>query len=336
MKVAIIGASSLTGNKLIEILAKHPKADVAFAFSKTYAGQNVSSLYPENESDITYVSFDEDKIAQCDVIFSCLPHGKSMSILPTLTSPEKLIIDLGADFRIPADVFKKWYDEEHKAKKQTPATYGLSEIFAGEIKESKFIANPGCYPTTVLLALAPLLKQNIELKNIGVYSLSGRSGAGRDNAKQYATEGENVFSYKDPYNHQHIGEMEYVGSMIGAGPLKLYYFSPHVVTNIYQGMHTTLTASCELESAQSLLSIYESFYSEQPFVSVKKVSGQKLNLNSVVNKNDCLIGLDYDKVTKRLYIISIIDNLVKGASGQAIQNMNLALGFKQTLGLKED
>lgn len=327
-KVAIIGASSLTGQKLIEILSKHPQAEVGLAVSKTFAGQFV----PWCEY-LKYELFELDNLKQFDVIFSCLPHGKSMSILPQLVNEDKLVIDLGADFRLPPDIFAKWYETEHLAKDTTPATYGLSEIFAEDIKKSNFIANPGCYPTSVLLALAPLLAQKTKLEDVSVFSLSGRSGAGREKAVEFAKQKGNVFSYKSPYKHQHIGEMEYIASKISHSSFKLFSFTPHVICDVNQGMYTSIVCKCGLDN---VLKIYNEFYEDQPFIKISDVQDKQLNLTDAVNTNNCLIALDYNQDNKRLYIISVIDNLVKGASGQAVQNMNLALGWKQSLGLKED
>ncbi len=326
-KVAIIGATSLTGEKLIEVLSNHPKAEVALATSNTYAGKPVAGL------DLKYEPLDIDKVKKCDIVFSCLPHSKSMSILPSLVSEVELVVDLGADFRTPADSFKKWYGFEHEAKELTPATYGLSEVFAEEIKKANFIANPGCYPTSFLLAIVPLLEGKVDLEDVTVFSLSGRSGAGRKKANEFAEEKENAFSYEDPYNHQHIGEMEYIASKLKGEQFELFAFSPHVLSDVFQGMHTTIVAKCEMDSYEQLVDIYKNYYKGQPFIKIEQVQGNKLDMASVVNTNNCIIGLDYDKNPKRLYIISIIDNLVKGASGQAIQNMNLAMGWDQKLGL---
>jgi len=325
--VAIIGAASLTGEKLIEILNSHPKAEVALATSNTFAGKAVSG------SNIKYEVLDIQKIKEHDVIFSCLPHGKSMEILPSLVEAGKLVIDLGADFRTPADVFKKWYGTEHKAKDKTPATYGLSEVFTEEIKGSNFIANPGCYPTSVLLALAPLLSAKVKLEDINISSLSGYSGAGREQAKKLAEQKGNAFSYKNPYNHQHIGEMEHYASVVSGTPLKLFSFSPTVLCDVFQGMHTTIVGKCMLDSAQQLMEMFDSYYDGQPFIKIHSLKDKQLGIKDVFKSNDCLISLDYNLGNKRLYIISVIDNLVKGASGQAVQNMNLALGLQATTGL---
>lgn len=338
MKVAIIGASSLTGNKLIEILAKHPKAELAVATSQTFVGKPLGSLYLKK--DLTFEAFEIEKVNECDVVFSCLPHGKSMEILPQILSEDKVVIDLGADFRTPADVFKKWYDEEHKAKEQAPATYGLSEVFTDEIKQSKFIANPGCYPTSVLLALAPLLNANIKLNNISIFSMSGRSGAGREKAIDYSRNKENAIQYKS-VGHQHVGEMEYIGSSIGDNKLSILSFHPHVLTGLFKGMLTNILVHCVLDSEQKIVETYEKYYADQPFIELKKVDNEtELSIKDVVSNdkdnNSCLLGLRYDEQKKVFYITSVIDNLMKGASGQAVQNMNLALGFEQTLGLKED
>jgi len=326
-KIAIIGAASLTGEKLIEILSSHPKVALTLATSNTFAGQPVAGL------DIEYEPLVVQKVKEHDIIFSCLPHGKSMEILPSLVDEGKLVIDLGADFRTPFDVFEKWYTTEHLAKDKTPATYGLSEVFAEDIKKSSFIANPGCYSTSVLLALAPLLNAKVRLEDINICSLSGRSGAGRKQANELGKQKGNAFSYKNPYNHQHIGEMEYFASIISGQPFALFSFSPTVLCDVFQGMHTTIVAKCEIASADKLKGIYESFYEGKPFVKIFYHKDKQLSLKDAVNTNDCLIALDYNSDNKRLYIISVIDNLVKGASGQAVQNMNLALGWEQTLGL---
>lgn len=327
-KVAIVGAASLTGDRLIKILNKHPETDVVLATSETFANKEIKSMA------IKYSSLNVNDINGYDVVFSCLEHGKSMEYLPKVAQQNELVIDLAADFRTPADVFEKWYDLEHQAKDNTPQTYGLSEVFAKEIAESKFIANPGCYPTSVLLALAPILINRINITDISIFSLSGRTGAGREKAKQLKEQGENVFSYKDPYGHPHIGEMEFIGSKLLGKDFKLFLFEPNVLCNVERGIRTTIAAKCELKSDNVLLDIFNEYYNDQPFIDVKLISdGSQITLQDNVKTNKCSIGLRYDKQIKRLYIISVIDNLVKGASGQAVQNMNLALGFDQTMGL---
>ncbi len=326
-KIAIIGAASLTGNKLIEILNNHPKAKVALATSQTFAGQAVTG------TNLSYKPLNLDEIAGCDVVFSCLPHGKSIKMLPQLADMGKLVIDLGVGFRTPADLFEKWYGLKHEAAGKTPATYGLSEVFAEEIAQSKFIANPGCYPTSILLVLAPLLKQKIVLEDVSIFSLSGRSGAGREKAIELEKQGENVFSYKDPYSHQHIGEIEFIGSKLFENNFKLFLFEPNVLCNVLQGIRSTIVAKADLVSVEALHDLFADYYKDQPFVKVKKINdGSQITLQDNVGSNNCSIGLQYDKQTKRLYIISVIDNLIKGASGQAVQNMNIAMGWKQELG----
>jgi len=327
-KVAVIGAASVTGDRLMNILKKHPKVDVALVTSEYFAGKECKG------TNLKFTSLNVDEIKGLDIVFSCLPHGKSMTIFPQLIGEVGLLIDLGADFRLPVDIFEEWYKAPHQAKDKTPATYGLSEVFAEDIKKSNFIANPGCYPTSVLLALAPLLDAKVKLEDINICSLSGRSGAGRKQAKELAKQEGNAFSYKNPYNHQHIGEMEYYASAVSGTPLKLFSFSPTVLCDVFQGMHTTIVGKCELASVDKLMEMYKDYYKGQPFIKTHFLKDKQLGLKDAVNSNDCLISLDYNSDNKRLYIISVIDNLVKGASGQAVQNMNLALGWKQTIGLQ--
>lgn len=331
-KVAIIGASSLTGTKLMNILKKHHKVDVVLVTSEYFAGKVFEG------TELNYTSLKEANFTDIDVIFSCQEHGKSMEYLPKLVQQGRIVIDLAADFRVSADVFEYWYKKTHLAEDLTPATYGLSEVFKEEIAQSEFIASPGCYPTSVLLALAPLLKKNISLNNVNVVSLSGRSGAGRKKAKEYAKDEQNAIKYKS-LAHQHIGEMQFHGSLIGDKKLTIQAFHPHVLTDVHSGMLTTVIAQCDVESEEELLKIYKEYYEGQSFIKLlKKVDNStQISIKDVVTKNKninkCLIGLHYDEENKVLHATSVIDNLVKGASGQAVQNMNLALGWDQKLGL---
>lgn len=334
-KIAIIGVASLTGDRLMKILDKHPMVDVDLVTSEYFAGRDYTSK-------LKYIALNDADFTDTEIIFSCQEHGKSMGYLPNLVTQGKLVIDLAADFRTPAHNFIDWYKKEHLAPDLTPATYGLCEVFKEEIAESKFIASPGCYPTSVLLALAPLLKSSIDLENVNVVSLSGRSGAGRKKAKEYEKDKGNVVKYKS-VAHQHIGEMQYCGSLIGDKELNVQAFHPHVLTDVFRGMITTVIAQCRVESEEKLLEIYQEYYEGQPFIKLKKVDNStQISIKDIVMKdknddyitnNNCLIGLHYDADKGVLHATSVIDNLIKGASGQAVQNMNIAMGWDQTLGL---
>lgn len=345
-KVGIIGASGYTGAELIRLLVNHKKVEVTYVTSETHKGKQVSQLYP-NLASITELKFESFNVEQAkkkaDVLFVALPHGKPMKIIPKLLAKNKKIIDLSGDFRLQSKAeYKKWYGKNHMATNLLgEAVYGLPEVNRASIKKASFITNPGCYPTSVLLALAPVLKEKlIFTQDIIVDSLSGVTGVGRTPSSEvhFCTMAENISSYKVGGVHQHIPEMEQEMRKIAEEEVKIS-FTPHLAPFL-RGIYSTIYADLKEKKDKSefntteLLEIYKEFYRNEPFVKILK-EGSYPEAKAVAGSNYCHIGLEVDQRCERVIVVSAIDNLVKGASGQAIQNMNLMCGFKETEGLEQ-
>jgi len=340
VKVGIIGASGYTGAELLRLLTNHPEVKISYVTANKYAGQKVSTLYPNfyGICDLTFEKFDLDVAKEkAELFFVALPHGTAMDIVPGLLGENLKVIDLSGDFRFPKkDVYESWYKMSHKHPELLgTAVYGLVEMNREKIKGSNFISNPGCFPTGSTLGIAPLLKEEIIFENdIIVDALTGVSGAGRGTKEgaHYCSCDENVSSYKIGGTHQHIPEMEQEMGKILSKEIKLT-FAPHLAS-FSRGIYSTIY--CKLKkniSTEELLKIYDDFYKDDYFVKVLP-KGVYPEVKSVAGSNFCQIGLEADKRTGRVIVVSAIDNLVKGASGQAIQNMNLMCGFDEKEGLE--
>jgi len=284
------------------------------------------------EDDIECENLAED----LDVAFLALPHGKSAPLAKKLYEKGVKVIDLGADFRLKSlDDYKNWYELEHECPELlTESVYGLPEIYKELIKKNSIIANPGCYPTSVILGLAPLLANKlIKLDNIIIDSKSGISGAGKTLTQQthYPDMNDNLLAYKVG-NHRHTPEIEQELGLLGGAKIQVN-FTPHLIpmnrgilSTIYTQGDKSLT-NCELEK------IYKEYYQDCPFIRIRDQNNLP-QTKWVYGSNFCDMAPIYDERTGRLIIISAIDNLVKGASGQAIQNMNLMFGLEETTGLR--
>jgi len=270
-----------------------------------------------------------------DVAFLALPHRVSFGIVPDLLKAGTKVIDLSADFRLKsATIYEKWYGEKHTAAALLPdAVYGLPEIYRYEIRKAALVANPGCYPTSVILGLAPAVRAGvIDLSSIIIDSKSGISGAGRKAANEYfKSEHPNVKPYNIAGGHRHIPEIEQELSRVAGETLKVT-FTPHVIP-MERGMLSTIYANLsEKVSSAKALDLYKDFYKKEPFVQVLP-EGEIPKIKDVTGENFCDIGLRVDERTGRLVVVSAIDNLLKGASGQAVQNMNIMFGFDEKEGL---
>lgn len=334
MKVAILGATGFTGEKLIEILLNHPKVEISYICAKVDQAQKFSDIFPhfKNRLDIICDNPDLDQAAtSAEVIFLALPHKVSCLVAPFFLKKKKLVIDLSADYRLKdTKVYEEFYLGQHKDPGNLKAAvYGLPEFFKEKIKKTKLIANPGCYPTVSILSLAPLLKEGLA-KNIIIDAKSGISGAGRKAALEYhyAHLNGNLFGYK-PFNHQHLPEIEQILSEISQKKVAVR-FTPHVIP-AERGILVTIYADLTKDFGEGKLnSLYAKYYQKAPFV---RLFGQKLpQLKDVINTNFCDIGFQIKN--KKIVIVSVIDNLIKGAAGQAVQNMNIVLGWAESLGLK--
>ena len=333
MKVAVIGATGFTGEKLIEILLNHPKVEISYISAVLDKELAFSELFPKfkNRLNLVCKKLDLAKAsAAADIIFLALPHKVSFSIAPYFIKKKKTVIDLSADYRIKdAKVYEAFYKAKHldlgNLKK---AAYGLPEFFRKDIKEAKLIANPGCYPTATILSLGPLLKEGF-IKDVIVDAKSGITGAGRRASLDYhyAHLNGNLFCYK-PFGHQHLPEMNQILSKISGKKVSLR-FSPHVIPVERGILITAYTTLIKTASEAKIKSVYRKYYKNEHFV--RFFDKTLPQLKDVVGSNFCDIGFKLEG--KDIVIVGAIDNLIKGASGQAVQNMNILLGLDETMGL---
>ncbi len=327
ISAAIIGGSGYTGGELLRLLLQHQFVEVSYITSKTHKGKPVTYLHPNLNgfTDLVFCSESVESIAaKVDVIFFCLPHGISMNEVPKAVGKAK-IIDLSGDFRIKdVSTFEKYYKVKHTQKKLLKdAVYGLPELNKFKILHASIVANPGCYPTGALLALIPLYKKGLLKGQIIVNSVTGSSGSGykpKINA-HHPIRSQNFKAY-GTFKHRHEPEIQ-----AQLGNSSEIVFSPHSAP-ISRGIFTTIYVNLAKELSEGeVQAIFEQYYKEDFFIRIV----EEVNLNVVKNTNFCDIG--FKLCGTKLAIFSAIDNLVKGASGQAVQNMNLMFGFKETEGL---
>ncbi|MFH1217895.1 MAG: N-acetyl-gamma-glutamyl-phosphate reductase [Pseudomonadota bacterium] len=338
IRVGIVGASGYTGGELARILALHPEAEICVATSRQYAGKKLSVAYPHLAGIADIVCEDvkiEDLVDRADLFFTAVPHQTAMALVPQILEAGKKVVDLSADFRIddPA-VYEEWYQAHTAREYLDEAVYGLPELNRDRIAGARLVANPGCYPTSIILALAPLLKKGlVRTDTIIADSKSGTSGAGR--SAQVGTlfcEVTDGFRAYKVAQHRHTPEIEQeLGKL--AGSKLTVSFTPHLLP-ISRGILSTVYASLVKGiDQQELVSIYNDFYRDEKFVRVCP-SGVFPATQYVRGSNYCDIGFKYDPRTGRVVLLSAIDNLVKGAAGQAVQNMNLVCGLGESLGLE--
>ncbi len=343
-KVAVVGASGYAGGELLRILSRHPGVQLTVAVSETYAGKPITASFPNLAGHLPQMKFssygDGLELLSCDVVFLAQENGKAMHLAPGLIEAGCKVIDLSADFRF-RDHTK--YEGIYKTTHVSPelnqaAVYGLPELFAEQIKTAQLVGNPGCYPTASLLALAPLIENDlIDPLQIIIDAKSGVSGAGR--AKfgldyHFAEINESVTAYNISGKHRHTPEIEAALSvMTGIKEIPIT-FTPHLIP-ITRGMLSTVYAKLtRTNSTEDLLEMYQSRYTTSSFVVISE-EGTLPATKHTLGSNRCHIGLSVDNRTNRVTVISVIDNLVKGAAGQAVQNLNLMCGFEETAGLLE-
>ena len=337
LKVGIYGASGYTGQELLRLLIGHPDADVVAITSRKFKGMPVSDVYPAfaGMTDLKFAdSSPKYLVSSCDVVFLALPHGEAMRVVPEFVAAGVKVIDLSADFRLrDVSVYEAWYKTHTAPDLVGKAVYGLPELYRDNIKGSDLVANPGCYPTSILLGLAPLLKEGrIDLSSIIADAKSGVSGAGRDLqlGSLFCEVNEGFKAYKIG-SHRHTPEIEQELGRIADTAITIS-FTPHLVP-VNRGILSTIYANLkERVSEAEVIDIYQRFYADEKFVRIC-TAGILPNISSVRGSNVCDIGCVVDERTGRVVVVSVIDNLVKGASGQAIQNMNLMCGLPEGAGL---
>ena len=336
LKVSIVGASGYSGAELLKILLRHTHARVEKLFANSSAGKRVADVYPAfaQRVDASYEPYTLDAACTSDAVFIALPSGEAMNIVPELLSRGKRIIDFGGDFRLrDATVYQQFYKHEHKAASLlSQAVYGLPELNREQITSAKLVANPGCYPTGAILPLIPILKEGlIEPKGIAVNSLSGVSGAGRSASTDLSfTEiNESVKAYKVGV-HQHIPEINQTLSDATEQSVSVT-FVPHLLP-ITRGIYTSIYATLKRTvNEQDVLAAYNTYYAKEPFVRFSSTAIPEIK--NVNHTNYIDIGFRVYAENNQLIVLSALDNLVKGAAGQAVQNMNLMFGFDETEGL---
>ena len=337
LKVGIIGGSGYTGIELLRILHQHPSAKVHAITSRALSGKKLCEVFPNMHgiSNLSYLLPDDEKLFECDIVFFATPHGVAMNNAGIFLERNIKVVDLGADFRITdAGIWSNWYNMEHTQESLlSEAVYGQPEINRNSIKGARLIANPGCYPTAVLLALKPLLENNlIDTSNIIADCTSGASGAGRS-ANQATLLCEITESFK-PYGvsgHRHFPEIKQELESISGSPIGLT-FTPHLLP-MSRGIEATIYVDL-IDSNSDILSCFENAYKNEEFVKILP-EGVYPETRSVRSSNYCQISVQYVKHSNKLVIMSVIDNLGKGAAGQAIQNMNLMFGLDENSGLLE-
>jgi len=334
IKVGIVGGTGYTGVELLRLLARHPEAELAAITSRADAGTPVSRMFPSlrGHVDLNFVHPDHAHLDQCDVVFFATPHGIAMQQGQALLDAGVKIIDLAADFRIK-DVaeWEKWYGMSHSSPKLVAeAVYGLPEINREELRGARLVANPGCYPTAVQLGLIPLLEARlVDDAHLIADAKSGVSGAGRKEeiANLFCEAGDSFKAY-GVKGHRHLPEIRQ-GLALAAGHAVGLTFVPHL-TPMIRGIHATLYA--RLNKDADVQALYEQRYAGEVFVDVMP-AGSHPDTRSVRGANTCRIALHRPQGGDTVVVLSVIDNLVKGAAGQAVQNMNIMFGLPESTAL---
>jgi len=333
IKVGIIGISGYSGRELLRLLLDHPYAEVIYVSAHTSAGP-VADIWPEfaGKTDLVCNQYDVTEAAKADLIFLATPHTVSMRFAPELLERKTRVIDMSGDFRLSsAEEYVKWYKTPHHAAPHllNDVVYGLPEIYAERIKGAHLVANPGCYPTASILSVAPLAKLGID--SIDIDAKSGVSGAGIIHTERLLSDMKDNFKAYRVLAHQHSPEIVEQISFLAGRPLPIA-FVPHLLP-IERGIFTTVYVRLQKSLAQpAAQAMFEDFYRSAAFVEVVP-ENTDLELRSVVGTNNTQIHVAADPEQKLLVITNAIDNLIKGASGQAIQNFNLIYGFDQRTGI---
>ncbi len=337
-RIAVVGASGYTGVELLRLLSRHPEVQLVCVTSRQHAGQKVTDVFPslQGSLELTFTDVDPAVLAQqADLVFTAVPHQTAMGMIPQLLDAGCRVVDLSADFRIKdVSVYEDWYQPHTAAELLAEAVYGLPELYRDQVPAARLVANPGCYPTSIALALAPLLEQElIDPTTIIVDSKSGTSGAGRAAKVDtlFCEVNEGFKAYGLP-RHRHTPEIEQTLTALAKRAVTIS-FTPHLLP-VNRGILSTCYASTKgAITLDAVHEVYAARYADEPFVRVLP-KGALPNVAQVNGSNFCDIGLVVDDRTGRVVVVSTIDNLVKGAAGQAVQNMNLMLGLKENAGLQ--
>lgn len=337
-RVAIIGASGYTGVELSRILVNHPHIELSAVTSRQFAGKPISEVFPNLRSRVDLVCEDlsVDEIChRADVVFTAVPHKTAMDLVPQLLQNGKKVIDLSADFRLrDKKTYEEWYQAHSSPDYITEAVYGLPELYREQIKTAALVANPGCYPTSIILGLMPLLKNRvIDPTSIIADSKSGTSGAGRaaQLGSLFCEVHDGFKAYKIGGTHRHTPEIEQELRVLAQEDITIS-FTPHLLP-IARGILSTIYAPLQPDIAQAdIRNYYKQAYDKERFVRLLPVDNFPAT-QYVRGSNFCDINFSIDKRTNRIIVISAIDNVVKGAAGQAVQNMNIMLGFEESTGL---
>lgn len=338
IRVGIVGGTGYTGAELLRLLAAHPQVEVAAITSRSEEGRSVCELYPSLRGvlELKFTTPDVERLAECDVVFFATPHNVAMRMMPELMAKDVKVVDLSADFRIrDAELWSQWYGEPHAAPELIKeAVYGLPEFNREKIRSAKLIACPGCYPTSVQLGLMPLLENGwIDASDIIANCASGVSGAGRQaKVAMLMSEVSDSFKAYAASGHRHMPEIRQGLSDMAGSDVGLV-FVPHLLPMI-RGIHATLYSmpNDTMPSLEKVQAAFEERYQLEPFVDVMPL-GSHPETRFVKGANVCRIALHQPKDSDRLVVLSVIDNLTKGAAGQAIQNMNIICGLDESAGL---
>ena len=336
VKVGIVGGTGYTGVELLRLLAQHPRAELAVITSRKEAGMPVSDMFPNlrGHVDLKFTEPRGEALAACDVVFFATPNGVAMNETRALYDAGVRVVDVAADFRIKdVALWEQWYKMKHACPELVAeAVYGLPEINRAQIREARIIANPGCYPTAVQLGFLPLVETGqVDLQHLIADAKSGVSGAGRKAEVHtlFAEATDNFKAYGVP-GHRHLPEISQGLAQMAGKPVKLV-FTPHL-TPMIRGIHATLYVG--LAGELDLQGLFEKRYANEPFVDVLP-PGSHPETRSVRGANVCRIAVHRPQNGDIAVVLSVIDNLVKGASGQAVQNMNIMFDFPETMGLTQ-
>ncbi len=332
IRVGIIGATGYTGLELVRILKNHPHVNITYLASKSFAGEPMNQHFPFITGKFMLEEIDLEKIkSNCDVLFTALPSGASYELIKELEGIK--VIDLGADLRFDdPSVYEKWYSKKPLDYDEKKRAYGLAELYRDQIRQVDFVGNPGCYPTCVLLSLAPILRQNLlSGKEIVVDAKSGVSGAGRKQEVEYSfcEVDENLRAY-NPIVHRHVPEIEEQVKKLSGEEISIT-FVPHLVPMI-RGILTTIYLKTDL-TAEDAKKLYCEFYKNERFIHILK-PGVYPSTKWSYGTNHVFISFVKDDRTNTLVLMGVLDNLVKGASGQAVQNMNILLSLPEDTALE--